>query len=62
MGVEVLGSRWGLGIVGGGYFFRSGFKPPRKLGLNLPKFGVFGHFLEFESLDFSNFAYYDRQA
>ena len=27
-----------------------------------PKFGVFGHFLEFESLDFADFAYYDRQA
>ena len=32
------------------------------MGPNLPKFGVFGHFLEFESLDFSDFAYYDRQA
>ena len=29
---------------------------------NLPKFGVFGQFLEFKSLDLSNFAYYDRQA
>ena len=33
-----------------------------KLGPNLPKFEVFGHFLEFESLDFLDFAYYDRQA
>ena len=32
------------------------------LGPNLPKFEVFGHFLEFESLDFLDFAYYDRQA
>ena len=32
-----------------------------KMGPNLPKFGVFGHFIEFASLDFSNFAYYDRQ-
>ena len=32
-----------------------------KLGLNLPKFEVFGHFIEFESLDFLDFAYYDRQ-
>jgi hypothetical protein len=32
------------------------------LGPNLPKFEVFGHFIEFESLDFSDFAYYDRQA
>ena len=32
-----------------------------KLGPNLPKFEVFGHFLEFESLDFLDFAYYDRQ-
>ena len=32
------------------------------MGPNLPKSGVFGHFLEFESLDFSDFAYYDRQA
>ena len=28
----------------------------------MPKFEVFGHFLEFESLDFLDFAYYDRQA
>ena len=33
-----------------------------KLGPNLPKFEVFGHFLEFESLDFLDFAYYERQA
>ena len=33
-----------------------------KLGPNLPKFEVFGHFLGFESLDFIDFAYYDRQA
>ena len=33
-----------------------------KMGPNLPKSGVFSHFLEFESLDFSDFAYYDRQA
>ena len=33
-----------------------------KMGPNLPKFEVFGHFLEFESLDLSDFAYYDRQA
>ena len=33
-----------------------------KLGSNLPKFEVFCHFLEFESLDFLDFAYYDRQA
>ena len=33
----------------------------RKLGPNLPKFEVFGHFLEFESLDFLDFVYYDRQ-
>ena len=26
------------------------------------KFEVFGHFLEFESLDFLDFEYYDRQA
>ena len=32
------------------------------LGPNLPKFKVFRHFLEFESLDFLDFAYYDRQA
>ena len=32
------------------------------MGPNLPKSGVSGHFLEFESLDFSDFAYYDRQA
>ena len=32
------------------------------MGPNLPIFGFFGHFLEFESLDFSDFAYYDRQA
>ena len=32
------------------------------MGPNLPKFEVFGHFLEFESLDLSDFAYYDRQA
>ena len=31
-----------------------------KLGSNLQKFEVFGHFLEFESLDFLDFAYYDR--
>ena len=30
-------------------------------GENWPKLGVFGHFIEFESLDFSYFAYYDRQ-
>ena len=29
---------------------------------NLPKSWVFGYFLEFESLDFSDFAHYDRQA
>ena len=28
----------------------------------MPKFKVFRHFLEFESLDFLDFAYYDRQA
>ena len=33
-----------------------------KLGPNLPKFEVSGHFLEFESLDFFDFAYYDRRA
>ena len=32
------------------------------LGPNFPKFKVFHHFLEFESLDFLDFAYYDRQA
>ena len=32
------------------------------LGPNLPKFKVFRHFLEFESLDFLDFAYYDSQA
>ena len=31
------------------------------MGPNLPKSGVFGHFLEFESLDFSDFAYLNRQ-
>ena len=31
------------------------------LGPNLPKFGVFSHFREFESLDFSNFAYFNRK-
>ena len=33
-----------------------------KMGPNLPKFGVFDHFIEFKTLDFSDFAYYDRQA
>ena len=33
-----------------------------KLGPNLPKFEVFGHFLDFESLDFLDFAYHDRPA
>ena len=33
-----------------------------KVDPNLPKFEVFGHFLEFESLNFLDFAYYDRQA
>ena len=28
----------------------------------MPKFKGFRHFLEFESLDFLDFAYYDRQA
>ena len=28
---------------------------------NLPKCEVFGHFLEFESLNFLDFAYYDRR-
>ena len=32
------------------------------MGPKWPKFGVLGHFLEFESLDFSDFAYYDKQA
>ena len=32
------------------------------LGPNLPKFKVFRQFLEFESLDLLDFAYYDRQA
>ena len=32
------------------------------LGPNLPKFKGFRHFLEFESLDFLDFAYYDRHA
>ena len=31
------------------------------MGPKWPKSGVFGHFLEFESLVFSDFAYYDRQ-
>ena len=31
------------------------------LGPNLPKFQVFGYLLEFESLDFLYFAYYDRE-
>ena len=31
------------------------------LGPNLPKFKVFRNFLEFESLDSVDFAYYDRQ-
>ena len=35
-----------------------------KIGQNGPKMiksGVFGHFLDFESLDFSDFVYNDRQ-
>ena len=32
------------------------------LGLNMPECEFFGHFHEFESLDFLDFAYYDRQA
>ena len=28
----------------------------------MAQIGVSGHFLDFESLDFSDFAYYDRQA
>ena len=32
------------------------------MGPNLPKFGVFGQFPVFKSLDFSDFSYYDRQA
>ena len=45
-------------------FEKKNFFGPKlgKLGPNLPKFEVFGHFLEFESLDFLDFAYYDRQA
>ena len=31
-----------------------------KMGPDFPKSGVLGHFLQFESLDFSDFAYYDR--
>ena len=31
------------------------------MGPKWPKSGVFGHFLDFESLDFSDFVYYDRQ-
>ena len=31
------------------------------LGPNLPNFKFFCHFLEFESLDLLDFAYYDRQ-
>ena len=37
-------------------FFGPKFDP------NLPKFKVFRHFLEFDSLDFLDFAYYDRQS
>ena len=32
-----------------------------KIGPKWPKSGVFGHFLDFESLDFSDFVYNDRQ-
>ena len=31
-----------------------------KMGPKWPKSGVFGHFLDFESLDFSDFVYNDR--
>ena len=31
------------------------------LGPNLPKFEVFGLYLEFDSLNFLDFAYYDRR-
>ena len=45
-------------------FSKKNFFGPKlgKLGPNLPKFEIFGHFLEFESLDVLDFAYYDRQA
>ena len=45
-------------------FSKNNFFGPKlgKLGPNLPKVEVFGHFLEIESLDFLDFAYYDRQA
>ena len=32
-----------------------------KIGPKWPKSGVFGHFLDFKSLDFSDFVYYNRQ-
>ena len=32
-----------------------------KLGPNLPKFEVFGQLFKFESLNFSDFAYFNRQ-
>ena len=31
------------------------------MGPEWPKSGFTGHFLDFESLDFSDFVYYDRQ-